>query len=54
MSGTYRKIARQNKMPALGVCFPQTFPSAGRRLATSKSRFHDFQQIVSFPQQQIE
>ena len=35
--GTYGKFARQHKMLALGVCFPQTFSRAGRRFAASRS-----------------
>jgi len=47
---TYTKFVWKNKMLALGVCLPQTCSSAGRRFATSKSRLHYYQRIVSFPQ----
>jgi len=51
--GTYSKCARKNNFPALGVCFPQPWSSAGRRFATSRSRLQNYWRIVSFPQQKF-
>jgi len=51
--GTCGKFARKNNFLALGVCFPQTCWSAGRRFAVSRSLLHYYWRIVSFPQQQI-
>jgi len=45
---TYGKFARQNKRPALNVCFPQTCSSASRMFATLRSRLHYYWQIISF------
>ena len=36
--GTYSEFARDNNFLALGVCFPQSCPSAGRRFAVPRSR----------------
>ena len=38
----YSKFARKNNYLALGVCFPQSCSSAGRRFAESRSRLHRF------------
>jgi len=38
--GTYSRFERENKMLALGVCVPQPCPSAGRRVAASRSRLN--------------
>jgi len=45
--GTCSKFARQNMMLALGVSFPQTCLSAGRRFAASRSRLHYYHQVES-------
>jgi len=39
---TDTKFVWKNKMLAIGVCFPQTCSSAGRRFAASKSRLHHY------------
>ena len=44
------KFTRRNNFLALSVCFPQRCSSAGSRFAVSRSRFRNFQWIVSFPQ----
>jgi len=46
----YGELAHQNKM--LGV--PQTYSSAGRMFAASRSRLHYYRRIVLFPQQRIQ
>ena len=51
--GTYSEFVRENEITALGVCFPQPCPSAGRRFAVSRSRLTYYWQFVSFPQQWI-
>jgi len=45
---TYSKFVQENKMLALGVCFPQTSPSAGRKFAASTSRLNYYWQFVCF------
>jgi len=50
---TYIKFVRENKMLALGVCFPQPCSSNGRKFAASRLRFNYYRTIVSFPQEQI-
>jgi len=50
---TYSKFSRKNNFLALGVYFPPSCSSAGRRFATSWSRFQYYHQIISFPQQKI-
>jgi len=49
MMGTTRK----NKFRVLGVCFPQSRSSAGRRFASSRSRLQIYRRIISFPQLQF-
>ena len=51
--GTRSKFERKNDSLALSVCFPQKCSSDGRMIATSRSRLHYYQRIVSFPQQRI-
>jgi len=51
--GTYSKLVRGNEMLALGVCFPQPCPSAGRRFAASRSRLDYYQTIGLFLQKRI-
>jgi len=51
--GTYGKFALKNQMLALGFCFPQTWSSAGRRFAMSRSCLHYHWRNDSFPQQQV-
>jgi len=51
--GRHSKFARKNNFLALGVCFPQSCSSAGRRFAASRSRVQNYRRIVSFPQQKI-
>ena len=52
-SGTYSKFARKNIFLALGVCFTQPCPSAGRKFAASRSRLQNYQRIVWFQRQKI-
>ena len=47
------QMRMENKMLALGVCFPQPCSSAGRRFSASRSRFQNYRRIVSFPQQKV-
>jgi len=49
----YTKFVRENKMLALGVCFPQPCSSACRRFAASRSRLNYYRTIDSFPQDRI-
>ena len=51
--GTYSKSVWQNKMLALGVCFPQPCSSAGRMFAASRPRLDYLRPIGSLPQEQI-
>ena len=47
---TYSRFVRKNKMLAHGICFPHPCPSAGRRLAASRSGLDHY---LSFPKKLI-
>jgi len=48
-------FAQENKMLALGVCFPQPCSSAGHRFAASRSHWHlhYYQPSCLFPEKQV-
>ena len=52
IKNTYQ-IRTENKILALGVCFPQSCSSDGRRFAASRSLLNHYRTIVSFPQERI-
>jgi len=45
---------KKNKLLPLDVCFLQPFSRAGRRLAASRSRLNDYEQLRWFPQRRIQ
>jgi len=46
--GTYSKFTRKNNFLALGVCFPQPCSCAGRRFATTRSRYNTTDESFRF------